>query len=60
MKCQILLFSGKNKRNITNVSSAELAQRVVKVNWCDGFYRKYSKRMVLIKLGHWKSYMMTN
>ena len=31
MKCQIL-FSGKNKKNITNLSSAEFAQRVVKVN----------------------------
>ena len=30
MKCQIL-FSGKNKKNITNLSSAELAQRVVMV-----------------------------
>ena len=30
-KCQIL-FSGKNKKNITNLSSAELAKRVVKVN----------------------------
>ena len=30
MKCQIL-FSGKNKKNI-NLSSAENAQRVVKVN----------------------------
>ena len=30
MKCQIL-FSGKNKKNITNLSSAELAKRVVKV-----------------------------
>ena len=30
MKCQIL-FSGKNQKNITNLSSAELAQRVVKV-----------------------------
>ena len=26
------LISGKNKKNITNLSSAELAQRVVKVN----------------------------
>ena len=25
--------SGKNKKNITNLSSAELAQRVVRVNW---------------------------
>ena len=30
MKCQILL-SGKNKKNSINLSSAELAQRVVKV-----------------------------
>ena len=30
MKCQIL-FSGKNKKNIVNLSSAEYAQRVVKV-----------------------------
>ena len=36
MKCQIL-FSGKNKKNIINLSSAENAQRVVKVNlhFCD-------------------------
>ena len=31
MKCQIL-FSGENKQNITNLSSAELAQRVVMVS----------------------------
>ena len=31
MKCQIL-FSGKNKKNIINLPSAENAQRVVKVN----------------------------
>ena len=30
MKCQIL-FSGKNKKNIISLSSAENAQRVVKV-----------------------------
>ena len=30
MKCQIL-FSGKNKKSITNLQSAELAQRVVPV-----------------------------
>ena len=30
MKCQIL-FSGKTKKNIINLSSAENAQRVVKV-----------------------------
>ena len=31
MKCQIL-FSEKNKKNVTNLLSAELAQRVVKAN----------------------------
>ena len=31
MKCRIL-FSGKNKKNIINLLSAENAQRVVKVN----------------------------
>ena len=31
MKCKIL-FSGKNKKNIINLLSAENAQRVVKVN----------------------------
>ena len=32
MKCLILLSEKKNKKNITSLSSAELAQRVVKVN----------------------------
>ena len=31
MKCQIL-FSGRNKKNITIFSAAELAQSLVKVN----------------------------
>ena len=31
MKC-LTLFSGKNKKNIANLSSAELAKRGVKVN----------------------------
>ena len=30
MKCQCL-FSGKNEKNTVNLSSAELAQKVVKV-----------------------------
>ena len=37
MKCQIL-FSGKNKKNIINLSSAENAQRVVKINITKSFY----------------------
>ena len=32
MKCHIL-FSGKNKKNIINLSSVENAQRGVKVNY---------------------------
>ena len=35
MKCQIL-FSGKNKKNNIILSSAENAQRVVKVNYLYG------------------------
>ena len=35
MKCQIL-FSGKNKKNITNLSSAELAKRVVNAKKSSG------------------------
>ena len=31
MKCQII-FSGKSKKNIFNLASVELAQRVVNVN----------------------------
>ena len=31
MKCEIL-FSGKNKKNVINLSSAETVQRVVYVN----------------------------
>ena len=37
MKCQIL-FSGKNKKNNIILSSAENAQRVVKVNKFSGIY----------------------
>ena len=33
MKCQIP-FSGKNKKNIINLLSAELAQRVLKIYNC--------------------------
>ena len=38
MKCQIL-FSEKNTKNIVNLLSAELAQRVVKVNAYTKFYQ---------------------
>ena len=37
MKCQIL-FSGENKKNITSLSSAELAKRVVNVK---EFWRRH-------------------
>ena len=40
MKCQIL-FSGKNKKNIINLPSAENAQRVVKVKQFTRFFCTY-------------------
>ena len=45
MKCQIL-FSGKSKKNVTNLLSAELAKRVVKVNlpWCEVYFTFPCKR----------------
>ena len=43
MKCQIL-FSGKNKKNVINVSSAELVQRMVQlIHWFVAFYLKSNK-----------------
>ena len=46
MKCHIL-FSGKNKKNITKLSSAELAQRVemVKVK----FFKKKIKNFIFFR-----------
>ena len=38
MKCQIL-FSGKNKKNIISLLSAELAQREVKIKECQSVCR---------------------
>ena len=67
MKCQIL-FSGKNKKIITNLSSAELAQRVVKVkainvvdfrhfckgeNFCD-FLLAFLHSIILLKVVYCK------
>ena len=54
MKCQIL-FSGKNKKNIINSSSAENAQRVVKVktDWFGvncGLKQGYSLSPLLFKI----------
>ena len=53
MKCQIL-FSGKNKKNIINLSSAENAQRVVKVNKSNRSFsfvsNRFSKTVILIVL----------
>ena len=41
MKCQIL-FSGENKKSITNLSSANIAQRMVKVN--ESYNNIYKKK----------------
>ena len=48
MKCQIQ-FSGKNKKNIINLSSAENAQRVVKVkvSGCWTFQQLYRLKLML-------------
>ena len=51
MKCQIL-FSGKNKKNINNLSSAELPKRVVKVNIFVGvslYFMKYNRVGIITK-----------
>ena len=45
MKCQIL-FSGKNKKNNIILSSAENAQRVVKVN--NAYVRVYRVNTVML------------
>ena len=44
MKCQIL-FSGKNKKYIISLSSAENAQRVVKVKAKAGKYHSITKQI---------------
>ena len=51
MKCQIL-FSGKNKKNNIILSSAENAQRVVKVkgsSWAEvgGIHEKYVNKKIV-------------
>ena len=42
MKCQILFSWKKNKKNIINMSSAELAQREVKVKPDDSNVARWS------------------
>ena len=59
MKCQIL-FSGKNKKNIINLSSAENAQRVVKIKLpLDIIGRLYSVIMVLPRHFHYSVFSNT-
>ena len=48
MKCKIL-FSGKNKKNIINLLSAELAQRVIKVTrWAWDWSSEYCNLLEFI------------
>ena len=47
MKCQIL-FSGKNKKNIINLSSAENAQRLVKVKNNNNNCQQITKTMIFV------------
>ena len=52
MKCQIL-FSGKNKKNIISLSSAENAQRVVKVKYtyfCIYLLIHYLLKLLILKI----------
>ena len=54
MKCKIL-FSGENKKNGSHLSSAELAQTVVKVKGCHNYLKlsipgKYYNRRLFIFL----------
>ena len=55
MKCQIL-FSGKIKKNNIILSSAENAQRVVKVNsgtshkWVRYFLKRYQQLLIFEKI----------
>ena len=53
MKCHIL-FSEKNKKNIINLSSAENAQRVVKVK--EKQEKLFNKRAILCKAMQYKAW----
>ena len=56
MKCQIL-FSGKNKKqtnNIINLSSAELAKRVVKVKAVRDIFPKSGRTTFFLYVKHQK------
>ena len=56
MKCQIL-FSRKNK-NITNVSSAELAKRVWKINvYIFMYFTSGNNTKLISKYSSWDNYM---
>ena len=51
MNCQIL-FSGKNKKTVINLSSAELAYRAVNVNFEHslGKFRKQQTKIVVLSV----------
>ena len=52
ISCKLsLMFYGKNKETITNLSSAELAKRVVKVNGIQNHTRVFSVLLLLLLLG---------
>ena len=40
-----ILFSGKNKKNINNLSSAEFDQRLVKVKPCEKFISHHANSL---------------
>ena len=64
MKSQIL-FSGKNEKNITSLSSAEFAQRVVKVKssfctWNVTFFPLVLLKNVMSSAAYFDAFRVTN
>ena len=51
-----ILFSGKNKENITNLASAELAQRVVKIKYTCQENIKMSYKIPANKIAFFKRF----
>ena len=55
MKCQIL-FAGKNKKNITTLSSAELAKRVARLKQ-PLFLYTHSQRLKTFEMCHQERFL---
>ena len=55
-----ILFSGKNKKNVSNLLSPELAQRVVMINPCsaESGYTLFCKQCRSRSVGFWRSQLI--